>query len=73
MHLSATAYQWHSSTSVGMSDLENVRPAVTSSHFWDLNGFAAMESGLSSFAMRPPFPSMKKATRRWPMVLLCFV
>ena len=46
MHLFTTAYHWTSSVRVGMCDVVNVRPAVISSHFADLNGSFATALGL---------------------------
>ena len=48
MQRSTTAYHWHRSASAGASACEKSRPAVSSSHFADLNPSPSIEGGLAS-------------------------
>ena len=59
MHLCTTACHWHRRASVGASDCEKERPAVSSSHFADLNGSSAMAFGFVT-PMGTPFRAKKK-------------
>lgn len=44
--VSAILYHWQSRESAGASDWANSRPCVSSSHFADLKGSHATDSGL---------------------------